>query len=338
MDINILKELTSIPSPSNNESLLVDYLEKMAKKLDTFQFYKTKKQSCIFSNIDKKRLDKPTILIDAHIDNVHLRVIRVTRDNYVVAMPVGFDSITLDGNSLVHMDSGALGSVVTMPPHLKISRKKHKKEVYIDFGFSKEDRLDILPGDIIMFAPEFYTMNNNYIVSNGLDNKASVFVLLHLLQFYNKHISKLNYNIIVNFSSREEIGYSSYIPNRELSNINIDEIIVLDTDFATDTSLISKDLVGTIELGKGPVITRNYEDDPILSDKLIKLASKHKIPYQVTYSSRFGASNNAYYTQFFDSYSQFIGIPLRNMHSPTEVVSIKDLSKTLELLIAYLST
>ena len=328
MDLNILKELVKIPSPSNYESELVDYIKQF--RFTHFKFSESKKQSCVLSYTGKPK--QKTILLDAHIDNVHLRVIRVSKDGYVVAIPVGFSSITLDGNSVVHMDSGNRGAVVTMPPHLKISSKKHKKEVYIDFGGLD---FEVLPGDVLLFSPEFYMMNNKYIVANGLDNKASVFVLLTLLNFYDKHIDKLSYNLIIHFSSREEIGYGSF---SNIDSNNIDEVIVIDTDFATDSSLISPDLVGKIYSGKGPVISRNHDDDPVLTKKLISVAKSHHIPYQLSYSSRFGASNNAYYTQFFDSYTQFLGIPLKNMHSPTETVAISDLEKILELLIAYLST
>jgi endoglucanase len=328
MDLKILKDIVEIPSPSNYENQIVSYIKQF--RFTHFNFSESRKQSCIISYTGKPKQN--TILLDAHIDNVHLRVIRVSTDGYVVALPIGFSSITLDGNSVVHMDSGARGAVVTMPPHLKINPKKHKKEVYIDFGGLD---FEVLPGDVLLFSPEFYIMNNKYIVANGLDNKASVFVLLTLLNFYDKHIDKLNYNLIVNFSSREEIGYGAF---SKIDSNRIDEVIVIDTDFATDSLLISPDLVGKIYSGKGPIISRNHDDDPVLTKKLVSVAKSHNIPFQLSYSSRFGASNNAYYTQFFDSYTQFLGIPLKNMHSPTETVAIRDLEKMLELLIAYLST
>jgi len=37
-----------------------------------------------------------------------------------------------------------------------------------------------------------------------------------------------------------------------------------------------------------------------------------------------------------DSYTQFIGIPIRNMHSPTEVVSMKDLKTAIDVIKSYL--
>ena len=331
MDISILKELSTIPNPSNNEYQIVNYIETFSSGLNNFKFYKTKKQSCIFtSNTSYTK----NILIDAHIDSVHLRVRRVRSDNYVVATPVGFDAGLLDGNTVIHLETGSVGTIVTMPPHLKLAKKESKKELYIDFAMSNNE-LGILPGDILIFNPDFKIMNKKSILSNGLDNKASVFILLNLLEFYNKHIDKLKYNLTINFSSREEIGYGSFA---SVIRNDIDEIVVLDTEVATDNSLISKDIIGNITLGKGPVVTRNHDDDPELSKKFINMAKKYKIPYQVAYSSGFGDSNNSFYTQFFDSYAQFIGVPLRNMHSPTEVVSIDDLKYTLELLVAYLST
>jgi len=69
----------------------------------------------------------------------------------------------------------------------------------------------------------------------------------------------------------------------------------------------------------------------------MEISKKNRIPYQLSYSSKFGGSNNSFYTQFFDSLTQFIGIPLKNMHSPNEIVNINDLKYTFKLLAKYIS-
>jgi endoglucanase len=334
-EFKILKDLCNIPSPSNHEEQLVAYLE--TSNFNNFNYKRTKKNSCYFYNKVPLK-NKKTVMIDAHIDNVHLRIINIIEcDNtgYVMALALGFDTYVLHGNTVYHMDSKIRGTIVTLPPHLNIQPNLKERLLCIDFGMSKK-QLDkyMHIGDPILFSIDWYTMNNKYIVSTGLDNKVSVYVLLMVLEWLDKNIDKLGSNIYFNFSSREEIGLGSYAP---LIKKSFDEIIVLDSDIATDNQYISKNLVGNIKLDKGIVISHNVDDDTILSKKLIKMCKDNKIDYQESFSSSFGGTNLSTYSKLMDSYTQFIGIPLRNMHSPTEVVSMKDLNTAIEFVKVYLT-
>jgi putative aminopeptidase FrvX len=336
-EFKILKDLCNIPSPSNYEEQIVAYIESFGEDFKNFNCKRTKKQSCYFYNKSPSK-NKKTIMIDAHIDQVQLRVTNIVEtDNYgyVIAVPLGFDPYVLHGNTVIHIKSKLKGNIVTLPPHLNIQPDLKEKILCIDFGMNKKT-LDkyISIGDPIIFSIDWYTMNNKYIVSTGLDNKVSVYVLLKVLEWFDKNIEKLNYNIYFNFSSREEIGLGSYAP---LIKKDFDEIIVLDSDIATDNQYIPKNLIGRISLDNGVVITHNVDDDTILSKKFKKICDNNKLDYQESFSSAYGGTNLTTYSKFLDSYTQFIGIPLRNMHSPTEVVSMKDLRTAIDVFKCYLS-
>ena len=53
----------------------------------------------------------------------------------------------------------------------------------------------------------------------------------------------------------------------------------------------------------------------------MQLVKKHKIKYQTNFSYGSGGTNAYHYTKFNNSYVQDIGTPVRNMHSPVEVVN-----------------
>jgi len=339
---NTLRDICYIPSPSNHEDAIVAYIESCEFK--NFQFKKTKKNSCYYSYTGCKKKGAKTIMFDAHIDQVHLRVVNVSDvydKGYVIAIAVGFESDTMSGNSVVHLKSGMKGSVVTIPPHLRMEQYMKTTDtevsyVCIDFGITGDEvRESIRIGDIIMFDISYYVMNNKYIVSTGLDNKVSVYVLLKMLEHFDKHIDELEHNVYFHFSSREEVDIGSYAP---LMTTEFDEIVVFDADIATDNEYISDNLIGTIVLDSGIVFTHNYEDDTVLTERLIDIAKKHKVSYQESFSSSFGGSNALAYARTFDAYTQFVGIPLRNMHSPSEVVSMRDLDTAVKFGLEYLKT
>ena len=119
-EFKILKDLCFIQSPSNFEELLIAYIESFNFK--NFHFKKTKKNSCYYYNKNTIK-DAKTIMFDAHIDQVHLRVVNIVESDgvgYVMAVSVGFDPIVLNGNSVVHINSKMKGNIVTIPPHLNI--------------------------------------------------------------------------------------------------------------------------------------------------------------------------------------------------------------------------
>lgn len=326
----MLKDICEIPSPSNNESKLIDYFSSI--KVNNFKFEKTKKNSCIFSYSNSK--NKKTILIDAHIDNVHYRILRISPSGFVVCTPVGFDSSIFLGHTLQHLDSGIEGCIINSPPHLKMDNP-YKKEIYVDFGMNVDElKKKFKIGDVLIYDYKFIIMNNTNIVSRGLDNKGGASVLLSLLKYFDKNPTKLKYNLMLHLSSREEIGFGSF---SNILNSNIDEIIVLDCSYDTNIKDLPNNIVSPSYLGNGPIISRNYEVDNIPTNKFRSLCEKYKIPHQLSVSQGFGGTNNLLYSKYFNSYTSTILIPLRNMHSPSEVINIEDLKNTFKLFVKYLT-
>jgi len=323
-----------IPSPSGYESKLINYIT--SKQFKNFKICKSKVNSC---TIESKTKHNKTTLIDAHIDQVHLRIIRFTEDGYVVVQAIGLRSNIILGTIVTDLTNKHNGVICTMPPHLKIEQKSEIKDhprYYVDFGMTtKQLEKTFHIGDPLIYKLHYTPLTNGNISSTGLDNKASVFVLIELLKYFDKNISELKSNLIFHFSSREEVGLGSF---SDTNKANIDTIIVVDTPMATDIPNIPINITGLTKINKGPVISRNLTDNIEIGDKLIKLAKKYKINYQTNFSYGNGHTNSGHYTRFNNSYVQDIGAPIRNMHSPVEVINKKSLKELFNLLKYYVKT
>ena len=141
-------------------------------------------------------------------------------------------------------------------------------------------------------------------------------------------------NLIFNFSSGEEIGTTPYLNYTNNINIKqIDKIIILDTIFSLDVPFINKDIHGNITLGKGPVLERGGSNRGLYKE-LKNLAKKENINYQ-NYLTGAGGSNLTYFAKY-NSMTQFIGIPARNLHSPVETVHLDDINSTYNLLKKFI--
>ena len=81
-------------------------------------------------------------LIDSHIDQVHLRIIRFTDDGFAVAQSIGLRHNVVLGTIVTDLETKQiLGVICTMPPHIRLETKdeiKNHPRYYIDFGMTKK--------------------------------------------------------------------------------------------------------------------------------------------------------------------------------------------------------
>jgi len=336
MDIKILKDLLSLDSPIDHEIETINYIKKVNwSNFILFEKLSNNKNFVLYKNNKSKK----NLLIDAHIDEICSKIHLITDDGFLIVKSIGTDESNLFGKPVKVMSSVTnkkyKGVYLIDPPHFKKFREDYKDSInknllYVDLGFKnkKEAEKKVRIGDHVLIDYQHFQINKDTITGRGLDNKIGTSILINLLNYFNKHKSK--FNLIFNFSSREEIGKTPYL-NHDI--FQIDEIIVIDTTFATDVPFIKKELFGDISFSKGPVLERGGANSNIYQ-KIIKIAKQNKIPYQ-NYLANAGGTNLDLFSKFSCS-SQFIGIPVRNIHSGVETANLKDIKNTFILLKKYL--
>ena len=86
-------------------------------------------------------------------------------------------------------------------------------------------------------------------------------------------------------------------------------------------------------MGKGPVIERGPNINPVLGELLIETAKKAKIPYQIDAApSATGTDANAIQISRAGVAAALVSIPNRYMHTQVEVVSLSDLENAARLI------
>jgi putative aminopeptidase FrvX len=100
---------------------------------------------------------------------------------------------------------------------------------------------------------------------------------------------------------------------------------------------MEKKRVGEYNLGAGPIIARGANINPLVYELLINTAKKTKTPVQILGAPRAtGTDANVIQLSRKGVATGLIGIPLRYMHTPTEVLSLKDLEATCRLLEEFI--
>jgi len=110
----------------------------------------------------------------------------------------------------------------------------------------------------------------------------------------------------------------------------------VDVTHATDYPTVNKAQHGDIKIGGGPAITHGGCNHPEVVKRIEEVAKAKKITLQhEAMSATSGTDTDAIFWTRGGIASALISLPNRYMHSPVELVSLKDLEQIPQLLAAF---
>ena len=133
---------------------------------------------------------------------------------------------------------------------------------------------------------------------------------------------------------QEEVGLLGV---RQIAySLQPDMALVVDVTHATDYPTVSKTQHGDVKIGRGPTLTRGGCNHPEVLARLEAVAKAKRIPFQrEAASSTSGTDTDAIFWTRGGIASALISLPDRYMHSPVELISLKDLELIPELQAAF---
>ncbi len=277
----------------------------------------------------------PSLLLDAHIDQIGFAVTYITDDGFIKVGNIGgIDRRLLPAQPVVvHGSRDIKGVICSVPPHLTSggSEVLEMDNVAIDTGLTKEELEKLVSlGDSVTFDVTCRDLIGSRITGGALDDRCGVASILYALELLKD--SDLAYNVTVLFSTQEEVGERG--AKIGAFEINPDIALAVDVSFAY--------AIGEAEskcgyLGKGPMIGISPSLSREISDELINTAKSADIPYQIEVMSGLTGTNaDRFSVNRCGAKACTVSIPLRNMHTPVEVIDITDVEQTAKLLAAYI--
>ena len=275
-----------------------------------------------------------TLLIDAHIDEIGFTVTNVSENGFLKVAPVGgIDSRILPGQRVKIWGSSVVkGVFCSVPPHLSGGEDKAVgiDELYIDSCISKGAESIIPVGALVTFDSCAAALRNDFVVGKSLDNRASVAALLKAAELLQG--KEPRFNVCFLFSRQEEIGNRGAVISA--FEISPDECITVDTTFGNCYG-ISEHKTGKLSygpmIGISSVLSKSVTEGLKKSAKLIS----SDIQYEVM-NGKTGTNADVISVSKSGIPTGLISIPIRNMHTPTEIVSISDIETTAQILVSYI--
>lgn len=276
------------------------------------------------------------LLLDAHIDQIGFVVTDISDDGFLtVANSGGFDLRILPSKRvLIHSSSGKeyIGVFCSVPPHLLKADSVFEdiKDIKIDSLLGKAAKDKISVGDFVTFCGSPCRLEGGRVLSPALDDRAGVTVLLELARRFS--IKKPPISVIFQISNMEELGLRG--AKTAAFREDPDEAIAIDVSFATAPDVPgdkAKELSGGTMIGISPVLNRK------ISDKLSFLAQKSEIPYQSeVMASSTGTNADVISITKSGIKTGLLSVPIRNMHTPAEVLDLSDIKSTCDILESYI--
>ena len=339
-DLNFLKDLTEAASPSGYEqpaaAVFRDFVAPIADSVET------NVMGSVHALLKgKAKGGGVSVMLAGHIDEIGMMVNYITPEGFIAFKSIGgVDAAILPGMRVdVHTKTTTLRGVMgRMPIHLidEDARKTVTKieKLFIDLGLPAE-RVKALVriGDPITYGVGFETFGDGMAVARAFDDKMGAYICARVLQEVKK-AGGAKGDLIAAATVQEEIG----MRGGHTSAYGVDPVvgIALEVGHATDYPDVDKRNHGDATCGKGPIIARGANINPVLFDLLIAAAEKAKVAHQIGAEPRgTGTDANAIQLSRGGKAAALVSVPLRYMHTPTEVLALSDIEDSVKLLARF---
>ncbi len=336
--LDFLKKLLSTPSPSGFE----EKIQRVCKKY--MEPYADEIYKDVHGNqyhVINKKADL-RIMLAGHVDEIGLMVNTIDKDGFLGFVPIGgVDSAVLGGQRVtVHGKGGPVPGVIGRKAiHLTPAKDRNKAlemhEMWIDIGAKDKKDAEKVVGiaDPITIAVGYQELRNDMVVARALDDRVGAFVIMEAVRLLAR--KKINVALYCVTTVQEEIGLRGATTSSHGCNPHAG--LAVDVAWAPDHPRGEGSRYGETAIGDGPIISRGPNINPVVHKGILDAARKAKIPLQPLAAPRgTGTDANAMQLSRGGVATALIGIPNRYMHTPVELVSLKDVENASKLIATWI--
>lgn len=281
---------------------------------------------------------RPSLLVAAHMDAIGLMVTGIAEGGFLRVTAIGgVDARVLPGQPVTVHAREDLPGVVVQPAARLLPPEIGEKPVPIeyllmDIGLPPRKVNDLVRvGDFVSFAQPPLELSGETLAGHSVDNRASVAALTVCLEELQNRPHA--WDVWAVATVQEETGLIG--ASTSTFQLHPSLAVVVDVTWAKGPGANDWN---TFPLGKGPTLGWGPNIHPALHKAFKELAERLEIPHSVEVMPRHSGTD-AFATQVTAEGipSMVIGIPLRYMHTPVEVVALKDVQRAGRLVAEFIA-
>jgi endoglucanase len=283
----------------------------------------------------------PSILFAGHIDELGLIITYINDEGFVYFDTLGgHDKSMISGRRVSILTKTGVVKGVTGKRAIHLMTPEDRKkvpdthEIWIDLGVKNKKEAEALVriGDTAVYDQSFELIRGSVGVARAFDDKAGAYAVMEAVLRLSKE-TQLAAKVTAAATTQEEIGTRGAMT--AAFSENPDFAIAVDVGHATDSPDCDPRKYGMFKQGGGPIICRGPNINPVIFDKIVAAAEANDIPYQIEADPRpTGTDARAIQVAQAGIATGLLSIPLRYMHTPSEMVDLEDIEHTVQLLVA----
>lgn len=322
--IKLLSALNSAFGPSGDEQGVAQVIAGFARP-----FVDEITTDVMGSLICRKKGNGPKVMFAAHMDSLGLIVTHIEKEGYLRFGKIGG---VMPGNVLftpVRFKNGVRG---TISMNADADRGKLQiDDLYLDIGTDSEEEAKTLVdiGDVAVYDTAVQEVCGK-VISPYQDDRIACAVLLMAME----QLGKSKNDLYFVFTTQEEVGLRG--AKTAAYAIDPDYGIAVDV---TGTGDLPGDKHGrSSRHGAGAaikVMDSSVICHPCVVQKLRDLAENNGIAYQMDVITSGGTDAGVIHKSRSGVYTGGISIPCRYVHTPTEMVAVKDVEACVQLVRAF---
>ncbi|ABK60844.1 peptidase M42 [Clostridium novyi] len=264
---------------------------------------------------------KEKLMLCTHMDNTGLMATEIDDRGFVKVIPIGDVNLKNISGSFFKTEDGKVARIGFL------KEDSSKDNLFVDFGVSNKEaaKSKIAEGEALEILGQKIEVENKIIAPN-IHSRIACYVLLKVME--NMDIYKVDKEILFVFSVQKELGFKG----AKISAVNIkpNTAIVLDSMESGDNK--GGDL--KISLENGPVLSV-FDRSLVIHHKVKELieTSAEDLGIKLQYSIGMGQNEGGLiHKEVGGIKTGMIALPCRYMNTSGEMMSLKDVQETIDLL------
>ena len=332
-----LQQLIDAPSPSGYEQAVRRVWR------ETVSTFADDVRGDVHGNVIASRNPggSPRLMFAGHCDELGLQINYISDKGYLYFNTIGgHDPSLISGRRvIIHTQDGPVRGVtgrraVHLTPRGKRGEAQKVEDIWIDIGVADKAEAEglVRVGDAVTYELGMQPLRNGLAVARAFDNKIGAWVVAEALRRIDAAACKAE--VVSVATVQEELG----LRGATTSTFGIDPLVgvAVDVTHATDHPNVNKVTAGDVSLDGGPVITRGANVNPVVERLLMESAEALGMTVQVEAEPRgTGTDANAMQLSRAGVATGLVSVPLRYMHTPSEIISLDVADQAADLLAAF---
>ena len=337
VQLDFLKELIETPSPSGDEVAIqkkwMAYIKGHVEKIETD--YSGSAIGILNSEAPFK------VMLAGHCDEISFMVTHIDDKGFVYVTKSGGinPKVALGMRVRILNENGVVDGVVGIKAEHQGGAKSEIKvsDIYIDCGASSKEELDgkVSVGDHVLYDVGAKVMTNDRLIGRALDNRTGAFIVAEVLRRLSGESLNVGVYGVSTVNEETTMGGAHFAACHIKPSLGI----ACDVTFASDYPGLDPKEYGDVKLGGGPVLAKGSQINKKINGLLKKAADNADIGIQYEVTPRTTGTDADRIRFSGDGVPvALVSLPLRYMHSPSEVVSIKDMDAEIDLLVEFIKS